>query len=85
MKPFTDLPYLRQAFTKGQRWPVSEENIENALSHGWIDATQAAAFREQGAIGSHLELLERQDGYKGFNQTGISDIITATDPRKQLH
>lgn len=84
MKPFTDLPYLRQAFTKGQRWPVSEENIQNALSHGWITAEQAAGFREQGAIGSHLELLERQDGYKGFNQTGISDIITATDPRKQL-
>lgn len=84
MKPFTELPYLRQAFTKGQRWPVCEENIQNALSHGWITAEQAAAFREQGAIGSHLELLERQDGYKGFNQTGISDIITATDPRKQL-
>ncbi len=84
MKPFTDLPYLRQAFTKGQRWPVSEENLQNAISRGWITADQASAFREQGAIGSHLELLERQDGYKGFNQTGISDIITATDPRKQL-
>ncbi len=85
MKPFTELPYLRQAFTKGQRWPVSEVNIQNALAHGWITADQATAFREQGAIGSHLELLERQDGYKGFNQHGISDIITATDPRKQLH
>jgi hypothetical protein len=28
-----------------------------------------------------LEILERNDGYKGFNQTGISEIITATDPR----
>lgn len=84
MKPFTDLPYLRQAFTQGQRWPVKEEAIEAALHAGWITLEQAQAFREQGAIGSHLEILERREGYKGFNQTGISEIIAATDPRKQL-
>lgn len=84
MKPFTDLPYLRQAFTEGQRWPVSESAIQAALVAKWITPEQATAFREQGAIGSHLEILERHDGYKGFNQTGISEIISATDPRKQL-
>jgi hypothetical protein len=84
MKPFTDLPYLRQAFTEGQRWPVSEEALQSALAAGYITDDQAAAFREQGAIGSHLEILQRSDGYKGFNQSGISDIISATDPRKQL-
>ncbi len=84
MKPFTDLPHLRQAFTEGQRWPVSEEAIGNALRRGWITEEQAQGFRERGAIGSHLELLERQDGYKGFNQSGISDIISATDPRKHI-
>ena len=35
-----------------------------------------------GAIGSHLENLERRNGYKGFNQKGVSDIIERTDPRK---
>ena len=25
MKPFTDFPYLRQAFTEGERWPVRRE------------------------------------------------------------
>ena len=33
----------------------------------------------------HLEILERNDGYKGFNQTGISEIIRETDPRNQIH
>jgi hypothetical protein len=28
-------------------------------------------------------VLERNDGYKGFNQTGISQIIRRTDPRAQ--
>ena len=38
-------------------------------------------FALHGARGSHLEILERNDGYKGFNQTGISEIIAKTDPR----
>ena len=47
-----------------------------------ITPEQAARFREHGAVGSHLENLERNDGFKGFNQTGVSQIIAKTDPRK---
>ena len=28
-----------------------------------------------------FEILERNEGYEGFNQTGISQIIRRTDPR----
>ena len=84
MKPFTDFPYLRQAFTQGERWPVRPERIEKLLQAGRITETHADAFRRDGAIGSHLENLERNEGFKGFNQTGVSEIITATDPRKHL-
>ena len=35
----------------------------------------------KGAIGSHLENLERREGFKGFNQQAVSAIIAATDPR----
>jgi hypothetical protein len=84
MKPFTNFPYLRQAFTEGERWQVAPARIDRALKHGWITQDQAQQFREQGAIGSHLENLERNDGFKGFNQTGVSEIISATDPRKQV-
>ena len=31
----------------------------------------------------HAKNLERNDGYKGFNQKGVSEIIARTDPRKQ--
>ena len=37
----------------------------------------------EGAIGSHLENLQRHGGFKGFNQKAVSAIISATDPRKQ--
>ncbi len=82
MKPFTDFPYLRQAFTEGERWAVPGHRIDRLLSANFITPEQAAQFREHGAIGSHLENLERNQGFKGFNQTGVSEIIAATDPRK---
>jgi hypothetical protein len=82
MKPFTDFTYLRQAFTKGEVWPVDEERIATLLEEHLITAPQAENFQTKGAVGSHLEILERNDGYKGFNQTGINEIIRETDPRR---
>ncbi|MCB9846273.1 MAG: hypothetical protein H6811_09845 [Phycisphaeraceae bacterium] len=83
MAPFTDFDFLKQAFTQGERWPVDGARIDRLQEAGLITAMQAYDFRTQGAIGSHLENLERHDGYKGFNQHGVSDIISRTDPRKQ--
>jgi hypothetical protein len=82
MKPFTDFPYLKQAFTEGEIWPVAPARIEEALAMDLITPEQAEQFRRHGALGSHLEVLQRDDGYKGFNQTGISEIIRKTDPRR---
>jgi hypothetical protein len=84
MKPFTDFPYLRQAFTEGERWPVREERIATLLASRLITPDQAEQFRKNGAIGSHLENLERNEGFKGFNQSGVNEIIAATDPRRHL-
>lgn len=83
MKPFTDFDHLKQSFTEGERWAVSERRISQAVDQGWITTDQATRFRSEGSIGSHLEVLQRWNGYKGFNQTGISDIIRKTDPRHQ--
>ena len=81
MNPFTDLPHLRQAFTVGQRWSVCPRRAQQAVEAGWITPQQAEKFVREGTLGSHLEILQRRDGYKGFNPKGISDIITETDHR----
>lgn len=81
MAPFTDFPFLKQAFTEGEIWAVTTRHLETALSEGLITSEEAARFRAAGALGSHLEILERNEGYKGFNQSGISEIIGRTDPR----
>jgi len=81
MSPFTDYPYLKQAFTRGEQWPVDSRRISRLLNEGLVTRDQAHVFERDGAIGSHLEILQRDDGYKGFNQKGINEIIAATDPR----
>jgi hypothetical protein len=82
MAPFTDLPMLKQAFTVAEVWPVRPERVQHLLARGLITAEQAEKFRTQGAPGSHLEILQRWEGFKGFNKTGISDIIRQTDARR---
>ncbi len=84
MAPFTDFPFLKQAFTTAEMWPVELRRIERLMADGRITSEQADRFRSEGALGSHLEILERNDGYKGFNQTGISEIIMRTDPRRNI-
>ncbi len=81
MPPFSNFPFLRQAFTAGERWSVSRHRADRALENGWIDREQYEKFLREGTIGSHLENLERREGYKGFNQQAVSAIIAATDPR----
>ena len=67
---------------QGDALALPARQLEAALAdHGFKALRQ---FREQGTIGSHLENLERNDGFKGFNQTGVSEIIAATDPRKHV-
>jgi len=85
MKPFSDFPFLKQAFTEGERWPVRPERVERLLRAKLITQEQADKFLQEGAIGSHLENLQRKGGFKGFNQKSVSVIIEATDPRKEGH
>ncbi len=82
MNPFSDFPFLRQAFTEGERWPVRRERAERLLSAGLITREQCEQFIREGALGSHLENLQRHGGFKGFNQKSVSAVIAATDPRK---
>jgi hypothetical protein len=82
MKPFSDFAFLRQAFTEGERWPVRRERAERLLSARLITREQFDQFLKEGALGSHLENLQRHGGFKGFNQKSVSVVIAATDPRK---
>lgn len=80
LDPFSDFPFLKQAFTGGERWDVPLERLEELASEGKITGEQKDRL-SKGAIGSHMENIQRGDGFKGFNQEAVSDIIRRTDPR----
>ena len=85
MKPFSDFPFLKQAFTEAERWQVDPERVQALLAKKQITGEQADNFIKSGAVGSHLENLQRKGGFKGFNQKSVSVIIEATDPRAVPH
>lgn len=81
MTPFSSFPFLKQAFTKGENWSVDPAHVRKLADQGKISSDHAEYFISHGAIGSHLENLQRREGYKGFNQKNVSIIIKKTDPR----
>jgi hypothetical protein len=83
MKPFSNFPFLKQAFTEPQIWQVTNETATHLLKTGRINSEQASKFAAEGAVGSHLENIQRGQGFKGFNQSSVSAIIKLVDPRAQ--
>ena len=81
MDPFSDFPYLKQAFTAGELWQVDPKRVNRLVEQGKITHQEGEKFISYGAVGSHLENLQRREGYKGFNQKNVSYIIKKTDPR----
>lgn len=81
MEPFSNFSYLKQAFTHGEIWPVDPRRVHFLIEKGLISHEEADKFLKYGAVGSHLENLQRREGYKGFNQKNVSIIIKKTDPR----
>jgi hypothetical protein len=81
MAPFSDFPYLRQAFSVAERWSVAPDRLTRLVRDKRLNSEQAEKFLVQGAVGSHLENIQRNEGYKGFNRKNVSAIILQTDPR----
>ena len=83
MNPFSNFEFLKQAFTEGERWTVARTRAEKLLTGSLITTEQFDKFTKEGALGSHLENLQRHGGFKGFNQKSVSVVISATDPRHE--
>ncbi|MCF6159619.1 MAG: hypothetical protein E3K32_13855 [wastewater metagenome] len=85
MNPFSYFEFLKQAFSEAELWNVGQERLHELFEKNSITKAQYEAFLKngmKGIIGSHLENIQRNQGFKGFNQRSVSAIIKATDPRK---
>ena len=81
MNPFSYFDFLKQVFTAGEMWKVEKSRLNKLLREGSITKDQYKNFKTNGAVGSHMENLQRNQGFKGFNQRSVSVIIKKTDPR----
>lgn len=83
MNPFSNFGFLKQSFTEAERWIPPKERVNRLVEAKSIPEAQASKFLEHGTVGSHLEIIQRNSGFKGFNQSSVSAIIRMTDPRKR--
>lgn len=81
MKPFSDFVHLYQELTCGDMAPVDPRRVDMLEAAGHIGAEEAEKLRLEGSIVTHLENIERNDGFKGFNREGIDSVLRKLDPR----
>lgn len=84
MAPFSAFSVLYQELSEGEWWPVESSRIDGLERQGHLDPLEAADFRRRGAIGSHFENIQRNEGFKGFNQPGIDGVLVIIDPRHNV-
>ena len=82
MAPFSDMPHLYQELTHGDWAPVDPARVDRLEAEGHLPPEEAERIRRDGAIITHLENIERNDGYKGFNKPGIDGVLRKLDPRR---
>lgn len=82
MPPFSDMPHLYQELTHGDWAAVDPARVDALEAEGHLPAEEAERIRMDGAIVTHLENIERNDGYKGFNKPGIDGVLQKLDPRR---
>ena len=84
MAPFTDWPHLYQELTHGDWAAVDPARVDALQAAGHIGPKEAERLRLDGSIVTHLENIERNDGFKGFNRDGIDSVLRKLDPRAYL-
>lgn len=84
MAPFSNFPFLYQELTEGDWAAVEPRRLDALEAGGHLNHQEAEDFRLNGAIAAHLENLERNDGYKGFNMPGIDGVLRVIDPRRNM-
>ena len=81
MPPFSSFPHLYQELTTGDWFPVDPTRVDELERAGHINAAEAERLRLDGTVATHLENIERNDAYKGFNREGIDNVLRKLDPR----
>ncbi|QDZ06407.1 hypothetical protein FPZ24_02055 [Sphingomonas panacisoli] len=81
MSPFSDTSLLYQELTLGDWVAVDPARVDALEAIGNLGTEEAERIRTSGAILTHFENIQRNEGYKGFNKPGIDRVLRKLDPR----
>lgn len=82
--PFSNFYDLKQAFTEGEKRLVPEAHGRRLLREGLITQPQFKQYVTEGAIYTHLEDIERRNGFKGFNPHSVNKTLRDTGKSLRL-
>ncbi|MFT4552345.1 MAG: hypothetical protein ACI9S8_000970 [Chlamydiales bacterium] len=83
LEPLHESERFKQGWTKGEIWGVDPKRVQVLVQNAHISSPQAEEFLGNGVIGSHLEILECKEGYKGFDKNSLGAFIKQTNPLMQ--
>jgi hypothetical protein len=67
MAPSSDRSDFYARMSEGEARPVDPRRVDRLQRSEFITAADAETFRFNGALASHLECVERNNGFKGFD------------------
>ncbi len=76
--PFSFFEDLKQAFSEGEKRRVSESHAKPLFESKKITPAQYREYTTQGALYTHLENIQRGNGFKGFNPHSVDKTLRDT-------
>lgn len=76
--PFSNFEDLKQVFTEGEKRPISERRARRLFQEGIVTENQMRDYITEGAVYTHLENIQRGNGFKGFNQRSVNKTLRDT-------
>jgi len=76
--PFSYFDDLKQVFTEGERSVIPEAHARRLLAERVITEPQFREYVTKGAVYTHLEDIQRGNGFKGFNQQSVDKTLRDT-------
>lgn len=76
--PFSYFDDLKQVFTEGERRVISENHARHLVHEGILTEAERREYMTKGAVYSHLENIQRGNGFKGFNRQSVDKTLRDT-------
>ena len=72
MKPFSNFPFLKQAFTEPEKWQVKEDKLAQLVKNHQLNEDQASTFSGTAPLPATWRILRGGKGLRGLTRTQLA-------------